>query len=1101
MIGIKDFSIKKKLISIQLLTAFIVLLFFGIFVVLYVQHLFRSSVISQLTSMAQLIGDNSISALNFLDNEVAEETLSSLATEDDIVNAWIYDADEDLFAKYSKAGYANFSFPKIEKESHQFSGNYITLSKRIFQDGNIIGMVSLRLDMKQFRHMVKQGIIAAFFVLIAGMIISLLLSILMQRTISNPILHLAEATKEVSETGNYFIRVKKEGEDEIGVLYDGFNTMLEQIHKCQLERDKVEAALWESEEKFRKGFESSNDAMMLLDEKEFFDCNRATLKVFGYATREEFCGKHPSEVSPPTQADRKDSRQAADEQIAVAFREGRNFFEWTHRRINGEDFPAEVLLTPVEIGGRKAIQATVRDISERKQAEDRIKEQAEFLNLVLESLTYPFYVVDVSDYSIKLANSAAHMGRLSKDLTCYALTHKSDRPCGSAEHLCPLEIVKKTKQAVTVEHTHYDKEGNPIDVEVNAFPVFDSEGNVSQIAEYALDITKRKRAEEELLKSEKKYRTLVDRMNDGLAVFDSTDLNVFVNDKFCQMLGYSRDEFSGHPASDFLDEANQRILEEHIARRRKGERDPYELEWTHKNGQKVFTLVSPTPILDADGRYAGAFAVITDITERRKRTHDLGERVKELNCLYGISKVVEQQDISLEEILQGIVNLIPASWQYPEITCARVILGDQVFVTDKFNESVWKQGGDIIVHGERAGALEVFYLEERPEIYEGPFLKEERNLIDAIAERLGKIIESKRTEEALGESEEKYRSLVESTEDCIYLVDENLRYLFANKKHQLRFGLPMDKIIGSKYGKFHSKEETKNFAEKVNNVFETAQSLSYEYRSKRDGRYFIRTLSPVKEPDKKVTVLTIISIDITERKRAEESLKQANEKLLEAHYQRKILSKRLIDLLEKERRQIAMEFHDHIGQTLTSCKIGLEIIHDRLEDSKSELRPQVKAIQEKTVQIMKDAKSISHGLRPGMIDTLGLVSSLRELFNEARQNTNMEVNFFSRRIPKHFDQRKELAIYRIAQEALTNVIRHARAKNVFVNLVKKDDKLSLSVEDYGVGFNQDKAMKITKGKGPLGLLIMRERAIQLDGEFTIESQPGKGTHVLVEIPL
>jgi signal transduction histidine kinase len=113
----------------------------------------------------------------------------------------------------------------------------------------------------------------------------------------------------------------------------------------------------------------------------------------------------------------------------------------------------------------------------------------------------------------------------------------------------------------------------------------------------------------------------------------------------------------------------------------------------------------------------------------------------------------------------------------------------------------------------------------------------------------------------------------------------------------------------------------------------------------------------------------------------------------------------------------------------------------------------------------------------------------------------MEVNFFSRRIPKHFDQRKELAIYRIAQEALTNVIRHARAKNVFVNLVKKDDKLSLSVEDYGVGFNQDKAMKITKGKGPLGLLIMRERTIQLDGEFTIESQPGKGTHVLVEIPL
>ncbi len=241
--------------------------------------------------------------------------------------------------------------------------------------------------------------------------------------------------------------------------------------------------------------------------------------------------------------------------------------------------------------------------------------------------------------------------------------------------------------------------------------------------------------------------------------------------------------------------------------------------------------------------------------------------------------------------------------------------------------------------------------------------------------------------------------------------------------------------------------------------------------------------------------------EIKERKRAKDALKRANEELLKEHNQRKILSKRLIELLEKDRRQIAMELHDHIGQTLTSLKIDLEIIHDRLEDSKSELRPKVKTIQEKAVQIMRDVKNISHGLRPDMIDTLGLVPSLRELFNEIIQNTNIKINFFSQRVPKHFDQNKELAIYRIAQEALTNVIRHARAKNVFVNLVKKDDNLSLSVEDDGVGFIQDKAMKITKGKGLLGLLIIKERTVQLEGKFTIESQPGKGTHVLVEIPL
>ncbi|MBW1816720.1 MAG: GAF domain-containing protein [Deltaproteobacteria bacterium] len=128
----------------------------------------------------------------------------------------------------------------------------------------------------------------------------------------------------------------------------------------------------------------------------------------------------------------------------------------------------------------------------------QIQQDAAFLNLILESLPNPFYVIDVSDYTIKYANSAAEFGELSKDATCYALTHKSDRPCCSAEHPCPLEKIKKTKLPMTVEHLHYDKDGNARNVEVHAFPVFDNEGNVSQIIESVLDITDRKIAEEAL---------------------------------------------------------------------------------------------------------------------------------------------------------------------------------------------------------------------------------------------------------------------------------------------------------------------------------------------------------------------------------------------------------------------------------------------------------------------------------------------------------------------------------------------------------------------------------------------------------------------------
>ena len=131
----------------------------------------------------------------------------------------------------------------------------------------------------------------------------------------------------------------------------------------------------------------------------------------------------------------------------------------------------------------------------------------------------------------------------------------------------------------------------------------------------------------------------------------------------------------------------------------------------------------------------------------QRRTYDLDERVKELNCFYGISSLIEKPDISLHEIIQGVADLIPSSWQYPEITCSRIILEDKEYKTENFKETNWKQSSEIFATNKRIGVLEICYLEEKPEIDERPFLKEERNLIHAITERLGRIIERVRATE------------------------------------------------------------------------------------------------------------------------------------------------------------------------------------------------------------------------------------------------------------------------------------------------------------------------------------------------------------------
>ena len=139
----------------------------------------------------------------------------------------------------------------------------------------------------------------------------------------------------------------------------------------------------------------------------------------------------------------------------------------------------------------------------------------------------------------------------------------------------------------------------------------------------------------------------------------------------------------------------------------------------------------------------------TNDNKLRELTNNLKERIKELNCLYGISRLIEHESTSLDDVLQSVVELIPASWQYPEDTCARIKLKDREFRTVNFTETVWNQTEIINVNGENFGTLDIYYLRKKPDCDEGPFLKEERNLIHAIAERLGHIAEHKFAESKL----------------------------------------------------------------------------------------------------------------------------------------------------------------------------------------------------------------------------------------------------------------------------------------------------------------------------------------------------------------
>ena len=285
-------------------------------------------------------------------------------------------------------------------------------------------------------------------------------------------------------------------------------------------------------------------------------------------------------------------------------------------------------------------------------------------------------------------------------------------------------------------------------------------------------------------------------------------------------------------------------------------------------------LVSASPIFDEKGKIIGGVHVAKDITERKKieealkkQTHDLGERVKELNCLYGISNLVEKEGISLEEILQGTADLIPPSWRYPEVTCARIILDAQTFKTKNFKETVWKQASDIVVHGKKVGTLEVYHLEEKPNTDEGPFVKEERSLIDAIAQQLGRVIDRRDAERELRIKEEAIASSV----NAIALTDLKGDLTYVNRSFLDMWGYVNDREVLEK--------PVTEFWKKREKVLEILKALAREKnwmgelvaRRKNGSTFDVQLLANIVENEAGKAICIMASVvDITERKKIEQ---------------------------------------------------------------------------------------------------------------------------------------------------------------------------------------------------------------------------------------
>lgn len=349
------------------------------------------------------------------------------------------------------------------------------------------------------------------------------------------------------------------------------------------------------------------------------------------------------------------------------------------------------------------------------------------------------------------------------------------------------------------------------------------------------------------------------------------------------------------------------------------------------------------------------------------------------------------------------------------------------------------------------------------------------------------ITEQKQAEVALRTSEEHFRTIFEQATDGILVSDVEGHFLDANSASGQMLGYSREELLKLGISDIVVPEQVERIAPEIARLRNTGVVRSEWRVRRRDGLILLVEVSAKRLPDGR---LQAFLRDVTESRRAEEALRESSRQL-------QMLSKRVLEAQETERRRIARELHDELGQALTAIKINLQARSRFRDQSPAELDAENVRLVEEAIQ---QVRSLALALRPSMLDDLGLAPALRWIAEYQAERGGFVAHFGADFPDTRLAPELETACFRIAQEALTNIARHAQAKRVAIELRHKDDALFMTVQDDGRGFDVVTMRTRAVAGGSVGILGMQERAELARGKIEIESAPGQGTVVRARFP-
>lgn len=586
---------------------------------------------------------------------------------------------------------------------------------------------------------------------------------------------------------------------------------------------------------------------------------------------------------------------------------------------------------------------------------------------------------------------------------------------------------------------------------------------------------------------------LVEQFLDAIIAVDASFTITFWNYGATLLLGYERSDMVGN-GLDLLQLTTHTSAEDLF----RPSPDLIGSEWRgegffkRKNGTLVECLISVSRITDTSGS-RGFLIIARDISEKKEMEHLLQKLNAQLAAQ--TSSVSKPESLLFDRINDGLI-LFDTHWNYTHINKAGArMVGREA--ADLVGKNVWKEfpkSAETNFYKLYHQAMET---QQYNQVEEYSVYLDKWFEVDMYPSREGlavffhDITDKKRTEKLLSEREMLYRNIVETAQEGVWMVDVDGKTTFVNPWVATVLGYDREYFIGRLPFEFMDEESA---ARAVNDLasLRHEQSMQPEYTLvTRQGQmlWVLVHATPIFHNTVYSGALGMI-VDITDRKRKESELKESFEQL-------RLLTSKLQTVREEERSAIAREIHDELGQQLTALKMDAFWLAKNLSLTDVASKRKLQSIINISTKALNAVEKKSFELHPGILHNFGLLAAIDWQNHEFQQRYDITIDFNADGNDQHLPDNTPIAFYRIYQEALHNIARHALATKI-VSRYKKDDRMiSLTIEDNGRGFDPANL----HNKKSLGILSMRERAGNIGADFQVSSAIGRGTRIAITITL